>query len=97
VNHERRAEDDPLSAASRDPLEAGRNRYDSATWRRVYDSFVWRWVVGPIAFGACVAGFVVLTFDNSIAYGLTFGAFMTLFVIARLILDERRRNRADSR
>jgi hypothetical protein len=95
VNQERRAEDGPLPTASRDPLEAGRKRYDSATWRRIYDSFVWRWVVGPLVYGASVAAFVVLIFDESIAYGLTFGAFVTLFVVARTAFYEQRRNRTD--
>jgi hypothetical protein len=95
VDQERRADDEPLPTASRDPLEAGRNRYDSATWRRIYDSLVWRWVVGPLVYGASVAAFVVLIFDESIAYGLIFGAFVTMFVVARTAFYEQRRNRTD--
>jgi hypothetical protein len=96
VDHEWRAEDRPLPAASSDPLEAGRNRYDSSTWRRIYDSFAWKWVVGPIAYGAIVALAYAVIFDRSITAGVVFGAFMTLFVLARLILHQRQQNRAES-
>jgi hypothetical protein len=85
-----------LPRDARDPFEAGRNRYNSATWRRIYDSFVWRWVVGPIAYGAAVAAFAVFLTDTSMAGGLAFGAFMTLFVVTRNTLHERRRHRTNS-
>jgi hypothetical protein len=86
----------PLPRGAPDPLEAGRNRYNSATWRRIYDSFVWRWVVGPIAFGAAVAALVIFTGGTSTAGGLALGACMTLAVVTQHTLYKRRRQRTDS-
>jgi hypothetical protein len=52
--------------------------------------------VGPIAYGAIVALAYAVIFDRSITAGVVFGAFMTLFVLARLILHQRQQNRAES-
>jgi hypothetical protein len=62
----------------------------------MYDSFVWTYVVGPIVYCTVVAAVWVVIFGNSIAEGIVFGAFMTLFVVATTTLHERRRNRTDS-
>lgn len=63
---------------------------------RFHDSFVWRWVGGPVAYGAIVAMAYAVIFDEAIAAGLAFGAFMALVVLARVIIVERRRGPADS-
>jgi hypothetical protein len=62
---------------------------------RFHDSLVWKWVVGPAAYGAIVAVAYAVIFDEAIAAGLAFGAFMALVVLARVIIVERRRGPAD--
>jgi hypothetical protein len=80
---------------SREPLEAGRNRYDTATWRRISDSFVWRWVVGPIVYGTLVAALAVLGVDGGLIAAFVAGTLVAYVILAVRTRDERRRNRVD--